>query len=202
MKKGYLLFLTFSIVFCSVHGQTDIEKKIISDLIAEEFSPVPDESVINENGQKKNLTDQEESSIIIISESNTRTLDTRVDSLEEFHRIGLAGLDLYTMNDFFKKNQSSVKITKFYLDKIKIIYVSQKEWVKIMEQGGWAQYHSIYGYIPAINVSRPGINEKMNKAFIYYDAKSDKLGGAGFFIILENVNNKWIIKEKVIAWMS
>lgn len=202
MKNVYLLFLTFSIVYCSVHGQTAIEEEIISDLIEEEFGPVPAESVIHGNEQKKNLTDPKQSSIIIISESSIQTMDTRVDSLEKFQRIGLASLDLYTMNDFFKKNLSSTKITKFYLDKIKIIYMSQKEWDGIMEQGGWKQYHNNYGYIPTINLSRPGINESMNKAFIYYDAKSDKLGGAGFFIILEKVNNKWIVKEKIIAWMS
>jgi hypothetical protein len=88
------------------------------------------------------------------------------------------------------------------LDKVKIKYLSQKEWNGIMEQGSWNQYHSIYGYIPTINLSRPGINESMNKAFIYYDAKSDKLGGAGFLITLEKVDNRWIVIERIIAWMS
>ncbi len=202
MKNVILLFLTFPIVLFSVQGQTDIEKEIISYLIEEEFSPVSDESFIDENEQNKNLKDQEEVSIIIISESRIQTFDTRFDSLEIFQKRGLASLDLYTMNDFFKKNQSSIKIAKFSLDKIKIIYMSKDEWDGIMNQGGWKQYHSIYGYIPIINLSRPGINESLNKAVIYYDAKIDKLGGAGFLITLEKVDNKWIIKEKIIAWMS
>ncbi|MBN1186938.1 MAG: hypothetical protein JXB49_31970 [Bacteroidales bacterium] len=202
MKKAYLLFLIFLSVFFSVHGQTGIEIEIISDLITEEFSPAPDGSVKNENEQKKNLKNKKENSIIIISESFTNMIDTRVDSLEKLQRNGLAGLDLYTMNDFIKKNLSSVMIPEFHLDQIKIIYMSQKEYEEIMEQGGWNQYHKTYGFIPTITLSRPGINVSMNKAFIYYSAISDKLGGAGFYLVLEKVNNKWIIKEKIIAWMS
>jgi hypothetical protein len=71
-----------------------------------------------------------------------------------------------------------------------------------MKQGYWKQYHNLYGYIPVINLSRPGINKNLDKAFIYYDAKSDKLGGSGFLITLAKVDNKWIIKEKIIAWKS
>lgn len=202
MKNVILIFLTFTIVSFSVQGQTDIEKEIFSYLIEEEFSPVPDESIIEGNEQNKILKDQEEISIVIISESRIQTFNTGFDSLEGFQKRGLPSLDLYTMNDFFKKNQNSIKIAKFSLSGIKIIYMSKDEWDGIMKQGSWKQYHSIYGYIPTINLSRPGINESMNKAFIYYDAKSDKLGGAGFLITLEKVDNKWIIKEKIIAWMS
>lgn len=202
MKNVILLLLAFPTVMFTVQGQTDIEKEIISYLIEEEFSPVPDESFTDGNEQNKNLKDQEEISIIIISESRIQTFITRFDSLERFQQRGLASLDLYTLNDFFKKNQTSIEIAKFSLDKINIIYMSPEEWDGIMKQGGWTQYHSLYGYIPVINVSRPGINESLNKAFIYYDAKSDKLGGSGFLITLEKVDNKWIIKEKIIAWMS
>ena len=42
----------------------------------------------------------------------------------------------------------------------------------------------------------------MNKGLIYYGAISDKLGGSGFYLILEKVNNKWIVKEKIISWRS
>ncbi len=80
--------------------------------------------------------------------------------------------------------------------------MSKKEWDEIIKGGGWAKYHSIYGYIPTISLSRPGINKNMNKALIYYGAISDKLGGAGFYLILEKIDSKWIIKEKIIAWRS
>jgi hypothetical protein len=202
MKKVILLFLISPIVIFSVQGQTDIEKEIISYIIEEEFSPVPDESFTEGNEQNKNIKDQEEISIVIISESRIQTFNSRFDSLEGFQNRGLASLDLYMMNDFFKKNKSSVKITEFSLDKIKIIYLSKEEWDGIMKQGYWKQYHNLYGYIPVINLSRPGINKNLDKAFIYYDAKSDKLGGSGFLITLAKVDNKWIIKEKIIAWKS
>lgn len=143
-----------------------------------------------------------DNSIIILSETFTQTIDTEDDLLVKFLRTGLAGLDSCTMNDFFKKNQSSVKIPEFCLDQIKIIYMTKKEWNEIIKGGGWSRYHSIYGYIPTISLSRPGINEDMNKGLIYYDAISDKLGGSGFYLILEKVNNKWIVKEKIISWRS
>ena len=120
MKKVYLFFLTFSIIIFSAHGQTDIEKEIISDLIEAEFGSVTDESSINGK-------DQMDNSIIILSETFTQTIDTKDDPLGEFLRTELAGLDSCTMNDFFKKNQSSVKIPEFCLDQIKIIYMTKKE---------------------------------------------------------------------------
>lgn len=202
MQKVIMLFLIFQIVLFSVQGQTDIEKEIISSLIEEVFSPVSDESFTDGNDQNKNLKDQEEISIVIISESCIQTFNARFDSLEGFQKRGLASLDLYAMNDFYEKNQSSVEITEFSLEKIKIIYLSKDEWDGIMKQGYWKHYHDLYGYIPVINLSRPGINESLDKAFIYYDEKSDKLGGSGFLITLEKVDDKWIIKEKIIAWKS
>lgn len=202
MKNLILLFLTFPIVLFNVQGQTDIEKEIFSCLINEEFSPAPDESSIDRNEQNNNLKDQEEISIIIISESYTQTFNTGFDSLERFQEMGLASLDLYTMNDFYTKNQGSIEIERFSLDKIKIIFMSQEEWDVILQQGSWKNNHKIYGNTPTIKLSRPGINVGQNKAFIYYDAKSDKLGGAGFLLTLEKVDNKWIINEKIILWRS
>jgi hypothetical protein len=202
MKNLFLLFLALQIGCINLQGQTDTEKEIISSLIEEEFSQDPDDSIEDGNEENKNLRDQEEIDIVIILESRIQSIDTVFYSLAGFQKMGLASLDLNTMNDFYNKNQKSIQIKKFCSNEVKIKYLSQKEWNEIMDQGSWKHYHSIYGYIPTINLSRPGINEGMNKAFMYYDAKTDKLGGAGFYVMLEKVEEKWVIKEKIIAWRS
>jgi len=193
--KIHLFTLFLSLSLSISNDQTHIETEIIRDLIDAEFGSVTDESTIYD-------IDQKDHCIIILSETFTQTIDTSMDSMGKFQKRGLTGLDSSTMNDFIKKNQSSVKITEFFLDQIKTIFMDKKKWDEIIKEGGWARYHSLYGYIPTISLSRPGINEKMNKAFIYYGAISDKLGGAGFYVLLEKVNNKWIIKDKIIAWRS
>lgn len=53
-----------------------------------------------------------------------------------------------------------------------------------------------------IKISRPGLNSDMTKALIYYSSSSGGLSGAGFYLILEKVDNKWIVKESMLAWIS
>jgi len=199
MKKCYLFILSITITFLNIYGQPDIEKEIISGLIAEEFSPVIDESGINEN--EKNL-DQKDNCLIIISETYKQAIDLRTGPTGNFLKRELTNLDSCMLNDFAEKNQYTVKVPALCLDRIKIIYMAKGKWDEIMKEGGWSNYHNNYGHIPTINLSRPGINKNMNKALIYYDTKSDKLGGSGFYLILEKVNNNWIIKEKIISWRS
>jgi len=199
MKKCYLLILSISITFLNIYGQPDIEKEIISGLIAEEFTPVIKESGINEN---KKILDQKDNCLIIISETYNQAIDLRTSPIGDFLKRELTNLDSCMLNDFVEKNQYTVKVPELCLDRIKVIYMAKTKWDEIMKEGGWSDYHKNYGPIPTINLSRPGINKNMNKAIIYYDAKSDKLGGSGFYLILEKVNNNWSIKEKIIAWRS
>jgi hypothetical protein len=180
-------------VFYGAYGQTDVESEIISDLIEAEFGSVHEQSDPNEN---------DKNSIIVISETFIQTIDTSNISLMKFLKSGLTNLDSIMINDFIKKNQSSVNVPKFKIDQIKTIFMDRQKWDAKLKEGGWAGYHDTYGYIPTINVSRPGMNKIKKKAFIYYDVKSDKLGGAGFYLILENAADKWTIKEKIIAWRS
>jgi hypothetical protein len=199
MKKCYLFILSISIALLNSYGQSDIEKEIISGLLVEEFTPVINEPSLNEN--EKNL-DQEDYCLIIISETYKQETDLRSGPTGNFLKSELTNLDSCMLNDFAEKNQYSVKIPELCLDRIKLIYIAKEKWNEIMKEGGWPSYHNNYGHIPTINISRPGINKNMNKALIYYDTKSGKLSGSGFYLILEKANNSWVIKEKIIAWRS
>ena len=183
-------------------GQVDIENEIITDLIRSEFKQLPNDTIFNRNGQIKKINTFKKPEIVLQIETETYLFDPKWNSLEMFNKNGLSSLDSDCYSDFCEKNRLKVSIDSIDNFQGTISYFTKNETIGLYKQGGWDNYHKKFGNIPIVKVSRPGISIDKNKAFIYYSKSFDDLASAGFYVILERINNNWIIKKTKLAWIS
>ena len=113
----------------------------------------------------------------------------------------LPSFDSVMFADMIQMNERSITIESFKELKNKVTYLAGKE-LNLVFKGGWDNYYKIYKYQPIISYSRPGFNATKDKAMIYYSTTTGGLSGAGYFLILEKVNGKWIEKESFNIWIS
>ncbi|HON02453.1 MAG TPA: hypothetical protein PLM04_04940, partial [Paludibacteraceae bacterium] len=199
-----LTIIVLTLIWTCGFGQTDIDNEIISALINSEFKSLPNDTIFNRKGEIKRIKTYKKTDILLIIETETFLFDPEVDSFDRFKNEtnGLPSLDSLTYLDFIDKNKTKIQIDSIYGFQGTITYNSRQEIDNIFKQGGWDNYHKIHGYKSMIKVSRPGLNKNMTKAFIYYSSSSGGLSGAGFYLILENIDGKWIVKESMLAWIS
>jgi hypothetical protein len=183
-------------------GQTDVENEIISSLIKSQIKPLPNDTVFTRKGEIKEVSIHIAREIILINETEAYLFNSGVDSLETLKTKGLPSIDNDSYLNFIECNKSKIQIDSIPNFKGTITYISQNELDNIFKQGGWSNYHKMLGFKPLVKVSRPGLNKDKTKAFIYYTCSSDGLSGAGFYLILEKVNDEWIVKESMLAWIS
>ena len=199
-----LIILGLTLISTIGFGQNDIENDIISALIKSEIKSSPNDTVFTRKGQIKKIKKHKDPDVILVNETETLLFDPKVDSLGRFKNEtnGLPSLDKDSYIDFQDKNKSKIQIDLIQDFNGTIVYITRQEIESIFKQGGWDNYHKTFGFKPLIKISRPGLNNDRTKAFIYYSSSVDGLGGAGFYLILEKADNKWIVKESMLAWIS
>jgi len=199
-----LTTLILTLICTCGFGQIDIENEIISALIKSEIKSSPNDTVFTQKGKIKKIKTFKDPDVILVKETETFLFDPKVDSLSSFKNEtnGLPSLDNDSYFDFNYKNKSKIQIDSIQDFIGTIAYISRQEIESIFKQGGWDNYHKTFGFKPLIKISRPGLNNDKTKAFIYYSRSIDGLGGAGFYLILERVDGKWIVKESMLAWIS
>lgn len=200
LKVSIIIILT--LIWTHGFGQINIDNEIISALINYEFKWLPNDTSFNKRGKIKQIKIYKKPEIILIIETETFLFDPKVDSFDSFKTNGLPSLDNATYLDFIDKNKTKIQIDSIHCFQGTIAYISRQEIENIFKQGGWDNYHKTYGFKSMIKVSRPGLNNDKTKALVYYSSSSDGLSGAGFYLILEKVGNKWIVKESMLAWIS
>ncbi|MDD4823055.1 MAG: hypothetical protein PHI48_10935, partial [Bacteroidales bacterium] len=113
----------------------------------------------------------------------------------------LPSFDSVMFADMIQVNEKSITIESFKELKNKVTYLTNKE-LNLVFKGGWENYYKIYKYQPIIRYSRPGFNERKDRAMIYYSKTKGSRAGVGYIIILEKVDGKWIQKDSCNIWVS
>ena len=183
-------------------GQVNVEKEIIASTIKSVFKKLPSDTVFKRKGKIKKIRPERIPDIILVNETETYIFSPEEHCLEVYKNKGLSKIDSECYSDINEKNESKINIDSIPNFEGKIQYLTSGEINQIFENGYWNNYHNIFGWIDLVRVSRPGLNEEKNKAFIYFSSSSDGLSGIGFYLILEKVNNIWTIKESMLAWVS
>ena len=183
-------------------GQIDFDNEIIADLIRSVMHQSPNDTIFNRKGQIKKINTFKKLEIVLQCETETYLFDPERNSLEMFNKNGLSSLDSDCYSDFCEKNKLKIGVDSIDNFQGTISYLTKNEIIDIFKQGGWANYYKKFGTIPIVRVSRPGISVDKNKAFIYYSESVADLAGAGYYVILEKINDKWIIKKTMQAWRS
>lgn len=183
-------------------GQSEIENKIISDLLKSKIRQQPNDTIFSKKGHIKKIKTSKKTNIVLITQTQTFLDKTEVATLEYLIDNGLPSLDSVCYTTFCYNNNSSTKIDSIIDYEVNVTYKTDYEINKIFKQGGWENYLKLFGYQSLVRVSRPGLNIENNKAFIYFSVSDDGLAGAGYYLILKKVNGNWTVIESALAWIS
>jgi hypothetical protein len=209
LYKSILSVLVLLIFTVSGFSQTKTEIDIIRCCILHFYGRQPNDTIFNRKGQIKRIKTYPRKNIVLINE--TVSLDKilgspnyipDIDSISKYRKLGLSQLDSTSFNDFFSNNKIFVRIDSLKGIDLNIFYFSKSKIDKIFKVGGWDNYNKIYGYTPIFRISRPGINNKEDKAFIYCNGEFDGLDGWGEYLLLIKVNGEWFVKESMLVWIS
>lgn len=161
------------------------------------------------------------SSVVLAVDTEHKILNEEFASYNDYLQT-MQSFDKYMFNDFIKKNEQSVRIQPIEKFGDKITYLSSDSIAWIFRElniptmllpeaideyydtheYGWDRFHYEFGDQPIIHFSRPGFNKDKTKALIYIEYSDSPESGRGFFHILEKQNEKWMITEDLILWMS
>lgn len=198
-----ILMFSILILFHKIgFGQVNIDNEVIADLIRSEIKSSPNDTIFNRKGQIKQIHISKKPNILLVNETETFLFDPEVDSLNMFRKNGLSKLDSECYLDFIEKNKSNIHVDTISYFQGTINYLGRGELKRIFKDGGWDNYHRIFGFKPLVKVSLPGLNGDKTRAFIYYSSSTDELGGAGFYLVLEKVDGKWKVIQSMLAWIS
>lgn len=195
-----LTIIILSLICTRGFAQIDIENAIISALMNYKFKTLPNDTIFNRKGAIKNIITHEDPEIVLVNETEAYSFDN--DSLGWFKNHGLPSIDSECYLNFKENNKLNIQIDSIHDFKGTIIYMSRKEVDDIFNNGGWDNYYKTFGNKFLVIVSRFGINNDKSKAFIYYSSSIAGRAGAGFYLILEKVYSKWVVKESMPAWKS
>jgi len=103
----------------------------------------------------------------------------------------ITDIDQDIKQDYMDKSKFAVRIDLKENFAGKVYFLSKEEKSKIFSNGGWDNFHNIFGVIPLITFSRPGINKNMNKGIMWISSYYGGLAGSGELLLIMKKNNRW-----------
>ena len=111
------------------------------------------------------------------------------------------GIPLQLQNDFAAKNRDRYALEDRFNLGVKTIFLSQAQIDKLVLPE-WVEFLKKYPGHGLIEVSRVGFNARRDRALVYAGSQGGPKSGAGFLILLSKTNGKWVIDQKIFAWLS
>lgn len=115
-----------------------------------------------------------------------------------------AAIDSSMLVNFELRNANGYFLDEGYLDDyVHLINRKELQCLFSTDGSGWERYYQKYdesnGYLI---FSMPGINADKNKAILVYSHECGALCGSGFMVLLERKDNKWVVTDRFITWIS
>lgn len=218
------LFVTTLLLLTSFAGnaQSDLEQEIFFSLINQEVTSkeelvnyiikdleeTPKEDTAKIQRQKAHLENYKNTSYAVLIKETTMPINIKNPSYESMISMGgylkdkLLSFDSVMLVNMIRSSEKSITIDSFKVLINKVTYLTNKELDLVFEDGKWGNYYKRYKRQPIIRYSRPGFNERKDRAMIYHSTTTGSRAGAGYIIILEKVDGKWIQKDSCNMWVS
>ena len=145
--------------------------------------------------------------LIIISESindGSLRVDMSMDYILKGIKKSNSELSKETTDDFKKKNKEKQLFAKSLNFDFDYKTISDYELNEIFKnKDGWRIFHNKYPSSSGIIwLSRIGFDHKQKQAFVYIGNQRGSLSGIGYYMLLEKKNIHWLIKERMLSWIS
>ncbi|HAL64618.1 MAG TPA: hypothetical protein DCP10_03490 [Bacteroidales bacterium] len=111
--------------------------------------------------------------------------------------------DSLLLSDYSEKNSNAYFLSSnnFELNTVRLINPTETNCFFSVEYKGWGNYYKKYPKSTGLHsFSRPGINNTGNQTIIEYGWQAHYDTGMGYLVVLEKVNNKWIVKNRMPTW--
>lgn len=141
-------------------------------------------------------------SFIHIDQETDSTTSTFIDNIKSKLASSNIEYDSLTLLDYSIKNRAICYLSESLLKSpIKLISHKELNCYFSFQKSGWEKYYQKYpNSFGFLSFSRPGINTQLNKAIVEYGWYNGYQGGMGYLLLLEKVNNNWIVKNRVYMW--
>jgi hypothetical protein len=191
MKKALLLTILFCCIV-SVIAQEQIEPeeyKVYKVLLEEEF-----------------ITPKTKQ--IVISKFTT-IADSDEANTSSFIRRKLSQVKSDTLNDYNSHDRRSYELNNNFGISLNVSLITEEDLIPIrrkekadLGESYKATFKEKFSTENLISFSRVGFNRKMNQALIQVGYSCGTTCGESNYIILSKKNNRWIIKKKLMTWIS
>ncbi len=112
------------------------------------------------------------------------------------------------VKDFQAKNMDSHSLGKWFRLPITYTLISRADVDNFfvahnLDGTGWDLFYAKYPKSQGIIwVSRPGFNNSMNQAILYIANRRHWLAGTGYLLLLTKQDGVWVVKDKLLVWIS
>ena len=186
--KSFISLISLLLI-SNLYSQSTDEYEIITSVInskLQEELNVRQDTVFNKKGQIKKIKSIKLTCIFMGMYTNTEPRQYQSDVLFNYLARDLSFLTKDIFNDFLQKNNSPARI-----DSLKGILLP----VRIGSGNDGSRN-------PVIGISRPGINDKKDKALIYFSLLWGGRVGYGGYYLLKKTSIGWVIIERSTTWIT
>lgn len=114
----------------------------------------------------------------------------------------------HLINQFGAVNAKPVTLQDKFSDSLNIVLISKAEEDKIFDpiDESWKRWKRFYLKYPKstgiVELSSLAFDVSKTKALLYYGIMGNYRAGAGYYVLLKRVNDKWVVEKKVKCWIS
>ncbi|MDD4921908.1 MAG: hypothetical protein PHS30_05465 [Bacteroidales bacterium] len=199
----HIYLFALLLVSMEVHAQADLENKIIASLLNDGNKLIPEYKTSKRKGWVKKFNQYKKPEFVLLNVTKSPLPEAEFDTIGLFEREVLSDKDRNMLHDFCRKNRSTLKIDSVKGLEDYITFLSPSGQKKIFSKmENWHAYYGDYGLKPLVKVSRPGFNDRKNKAFIYLTYSLGKNDGAGYYLVMKKIWWKWKVKGNMLIWVK
>jgi hypothetical protein len=140
--------------------------------------------------------------IVIRDSTRLEFVDDLNETVEQIRESTL-GVDEDVLGDFRVKNADPLQLKNRFSFAGTTVLMSQEEFDSIFVDGGvWDEFYERYPKSNGImTFSRVGFNSQYDEALVYIGIQSHFKDGAGYYVLLDKLNDGWMVGETTLAWV-
>jgi hypothetical protein len=139
----------------------------------------------------------------------TTSKDSDDLNTRSFIRRKLSQVESETLNNYLSRNHKSYELKNSFGINVNVTLITEEDLISIRRQekadlgeAYKAAFREKFSTEYQLSFSRVGFNRKMSQALIHFGYNCGTTCGEGNYVVLSKKNNRWIIKKKVMSWIS
>lgn len=163
-----------------------IEEEVISAVLAYNFQRKPNDTTYNKRGKIISIERFEKPELVLLNSTLKDIMDTTYLS-----NLGFNGLDSDMIEDYRTRNDTTFYIQNICVPEADVLLVDLND----IESNDIRAKTKLY-------FSYPGFNSNRTRAVVMLMTYSDPLTSSEEYYILEYINGKWMIENRVLTMIS